>query len=102
MLAEAPVEVRQWRVRAQDVHRVTAGGAGRLPADRAAARPAGAEVAERGSTVTEAGRWQHVSWPVTHAAFAERADPVLAAPTAAVAHLGIDEHRRGRPPLAGR
>jgi transposase len=56
-----------------------------------------AEVAERGCTVTEAGRWQHVSWPVTHAAFACRADPVLAAPAAPVAHLGIDERRRGRP-----
>ncbi len=57
----------------------------------------GAEVAERGCTVAEAGRWQHVSWPVTHAAFAERADPVLARAPALVAHLGIDEHRRGRP-----
>jgi transposase len=57
----------------------------------------GAEVAEQGCTVTEAGRWQHVSWPVAHAAFTGRADPVLAAPAAAVAHLGIDEHRRGRP-----
>jgi transposase len=57
----------------------------------------GAEVAERGCTVAEASRWQHVSWPVTHAAFAERADPVLAQPPAPVAHLGIDEHRRGRP-----
>jgi len=56
----------------------------------------GAEVAERGCTVAEAGRWQHVSWPVTHAAFAERADPVLARAPALVAHLGIDEHRRGR------
>ncbi len=59
-----------------------------------------AEVAERGCTVAEAGRWQHVSWPVTHAAFAERADPVLAQPPALVAHLGIDEHRRGRPRFA--
>lgn len=56
-----------------------------------------AEVAERGCTVAEAGRWQHVSWPVTHAAFADRADPVLARSPAPVAHLGIDEHRRGRP-----
>ncbi len=56
-----------------------------------------AEVAERGCTVAEAGRWQHVSWPVTHAAFAERADPLLAQAPALVAHLGIDEHRRGRP-----
>jgi hypothetical protein len=36
------------------------------------------EVAERGCTVAGAARWQHVSWPVTHAAFAEHADPVLA------------------------
>jgi transposase len=57
----------------------------------------GAEVAERGCTVAEAGRWQHVSWPVTHAAFADRADPVLAQAPALVMHLGIDEHRRGRP-----
>jgi transposase len=55
------------------------------------------EVAERGCTVAEAGRWQHVSWPVTHAAFAEHADPVLAQAPALAAHLGIDEHRRGRP-----
>jgi transposase len=57
----------------------------------------GAEVAERGCTVAEAARWQHVSWPVTHAAFTDRADPVLAQAPALVAHLGIDEHRRGRP-----
>ncbi len=57
---------------------------------------AGAEVAERGCTVAEAARWQGVSWPVAHAAFAERADPVLARAPALVAHLGIDEHRRGR------
>jgi transposase len=57
----------------------------------------GAEVTERGCTVAEAGRWQHVSWPVTHAAFAESADPVLTRSPAPVAHLGIDEHRRGRP-----
>ncbi len=34
---------------------------------------------------------------VAHAAFAARADPVLAQPPPLVAHLGIDEHRRGRP-----
>jgi transposase len=68
-----------------------------VPADRAAARPAGRGGRRAGFTVTEAGRWQHVSWPVTHAAFAGRADPVLAAPVAPVAHLGIDEHRRGWP-----
>jgi transposase len=57
----------------------------------------GAEVAERGCTVAEAGRWQQVSWPVTHQAFIDQADPVLAQSPALVAHLGIDEHRRGRP-----
>ena len=36
-------------------------------------------------------------WPVAHAAFAAAADPVLEQAPALVAHLGIDEHRRGRP-----
>ncbi len=58
---------------------------------------AGAEVAERGCTVAGAGRWQRMSWPVAHQAFTARADRVLAAPMGLVAHLGIDEHRRGRP-----
>ena len=58
---------------------------------------AGAEVAGRGCTVAEAARWQHVSWPVAHPAFARQADPVLGQPPSLVAHLGIDEHRRGRP-----
>jgi transposase len=58
---------------------------------------AGAEVAERGCTVAEASRWQHVSWPVAHQAFARHVDPVLEQPPSLVAHLGIDEHRRGRP-----
>jgi transposase len=57
---------------------------------------AGAEVAERGCTVAEAARWQQVSWPVAHAAFAGRADQVSAQAPAPVAHLGIDERRRGR------
>ena len=58
---------------------------------------AGAEVAERGCTVAEASRWQRVSWPVAHQAFVRHADPVLEQPPSLVAHLGIDEHRRGRP-----
>jgi transposase len=58
---------------------------------------AGAEVAERGCTVAGAGRWQRMSWPVANAAFAAHADPVLGQPLRPVAHLGIDEHRRGRP-----
>jgi transposase len=60
----------------------------------------GAEVAERGCTVAEAARWQHVSWPVAHRAFARSADLVLAWPASLVRHLGIDEHRRGRPRFA--
>ena len=58
---------------------------------------AGAEVAERGITPAEAARHAGVSWPVAHQAFAAAADPVLEQPPAPVAHLGIDEHRRGRP-----
>jgi transposase len=57
----------------------------------------GAEVADRGITPAEAARHAGVSWPVAHDAFAARADAVLDAPPAPVAHLGIDEHRRGRP-----
>jgi transposase len=34
---------------------------------------------------------------VAHQAFARQADPVLEQPPSLVAHLGIDEHRRGRP-----
>ena len=58
---------------------------------------AGHEVAERGITPAEAARGCGVSWPVAHDAFAAAAGPVLEAPPALVAHLGIDEHRRGRP-----
>jgi len=56
-----------------------------------------AEVADRGVTPAEAARHAGVSWPVAHGAFAARADALLDAPPAPVAHLGIDEHRRGRP-----
>jgi transposase len=56
-----------------------------------------AEVADRGVTPAEAARHAGVSWPVAHGAFAARADPLLEQPPAPVAHLGIDEHRRGRP-----
>ena len=47
--------------------------------------------------MAEAARWQRVSWPVAHQAFTRQADPVLERPPSLVAHLGIDEHRRGRP-----
>ena len=57
---------------------------------------AGAEVAERGITPAEAARHAGVSWPFAHSAFAKMADPVLERLAGPVAHLGIDEHRRGR------
>ena len=60
----------------------------------------GAEVAGRGITPAEAGRWHQVSWPVSHQAFIDQAEPQLAAPAAPVTCLGIDEHRRGRPRFA--
>ena len=56
----------------------------------------GSEVADRGMTPAEAARHGGVSWPVAHQAFAAAADPVLDQPPGPVAHLGIDEHRRGR------
>jgi transposase len=58
---------------------------------------AGAEVADRGITPAEAARDAGISWPSAHAAFAARADETLDGEPAPVAHLGIDEHRRGRP-----
>ena len=58
---------------------------------------AGAEVRDRGITPAEAARHAGVSWPVAHDAFAAAADPVLEQAPAPVAHLGIDEHRRGKP-----
>jgi transposase len=58
---------------------------------------AAAEVTERGITPAEAARHAGVSWPAAHDAFAAAADPVLEQAPAPVAHLGIDEHRRGRP-----
>ena len=54
------------------------------------------EVTGRGITPAEAARHAGVSWPVVHEAFAAAADPLLDRPAAPVAHLGIDEHRRGR------
>ena len=58
---------------------------------------AGAEVSERGITPAEAARHAGISWPAAHDAFTAAADPVLEQAPALVAHLGIDEHRRGRP-----
>jgi len=58
---------------------------------------AGHEVAGRGITPAEAARDAGISWPSVHDAFVRQAGRVLDAPHAPVAHLGIDEHRRGRP-----
>ena len=45
----------------------------------------------------EAARHAGISWPAAHDAFAAAAGPVLEQAPAPVAHLGIDEHRHGRP-----
>jgi transposase len=58
---------------------------------------AGSEVADRGITPAEAARHAGISWPSAHEAFTAAADRALGEPAAPVAHLGIDEHRRGRP-----
>jgi transposase len=58
---------------------------------------AAALVTDGGRTVAQAARECGLSWPVVQAAFADRADPVLEEPPPLVGHLGIDEHRRGRP-----
>jgi transposase len=54
------------------------------------------EIAGRGIPPAEAARHAGISWPVAHEAFAAAADEVLDPAPAPVAHLGIDEHRRGR------
>ena len=61
---------------------------------------AGHEVMERGITPAEAARHAGISWPAAHQALTAAAGPVLGQPPAPVAHLGIDEHRRGRPRFA--
>jgi transposase len=58
---------------------------------------AAAEVTDRGITPAEAGRDAGISWPSVHGAFMQAADQALEDSPAPVAHLGIDEHRRGRP-----
>jgi transposase len=55
------------------------------------------EVAERGITPSESARHNGISWPSVHGAFAAEAEEVLGDEPDPVAHLGIDEHRRGRP-----
>ncbi len=67
----------------------------------------GAGVAEGFSCVLAAARAHGVSWPVAHAAFVEHVTPILEQELPAVAVLGIDETRRGKPvwaqdPVTGR
>jgi transposase len=56
----------------------------------------GNEIAERGITPAESARHNGISWPSAHAAFTREAGEILAGGPEPVAHLGIDEHRRGR------
>ncbi|WP_234423925.1 transposase [Intrasporangium calvum] len=67
----------------------------------------GAGVADGFSCVLAAARAHGVSWPVAHAAFVEHVTPLLEQELPAVAVLGIDETRRGKPvwaqdPVTGR
>ena len=56
------------------------------------------EVADRGITPAEAARDAGIRWPSSaHAAFKAKAGEILEEEPAPVAHLGIDEHRRGLP-----
>jgi transposase len=57
---------------------------------------AGCEVTGRGITPAESARHNGISWPSAHAAAAEQAEEILGGEPGPVAHLGIDEHRRGR------
>jgi transposase len=56
-----------------------------------------AAIGRSGRTVAEVADAQAVSWHTAHDAFTEAVDPGLGAEPAPVAHLGIDEVRRGRP-----
>jgi len=76
----------------------------RLPAVAPGGRATGrlleqcaSEVADRGITESEAARHAGLSWHSAHGAFTARAGGLLDALPAPVAHLGIGEHRRGRP-----
>jgi transposase len=58
---------------------------------------AAGEVADRGVTPAEAARHAGIAWHTAHGAFTAAAEEILDAPLAPVTHLGIDEHRRGKP-----
>ena len=94
-VGQAPLEMRPGGVQRQDVHRVAAAGAAAAPDHQAAAGAGRRRDHGPGITPSEAARHAGVSWPTAHDAFAAAADPVLEQAPAPVAHLGIDEHRRG-------
>jgi transposase len=58
---------------------------------------AGRRVRDAGSTVVQAARDLHLSWPTVMDAFRTQAREVIDAPLPEVEVLGIDETRRGRP-----
>lgn len=74
---------------------------GQIPARRRTTerlrQAAGADVADGGRTIAQAGRDRGLSWPAVHRAFCLYADRVLPAGPAATGVLGIDETRRGKP-----
>ncbi|UNO41075.1 helix-turn-helix domain-containing protein [Streptomyces sp. MST-110588] len=57
---------------------------------------AGHRVREAGSTVIQAARDLHLSWPTVMAAFRTTAREVVDAPLPEVTVLSIDEARRGK------
>ncbi|MBL3671730.1 transposase family protein [Streptomyces sp. M2CJ-2] len=58
---------------------------------------AGCRIRDAGSTVIQAARDLHLSWPTVMDAFRTAAHEVTEAPLPGVQVLGIDETRRGRP-----
>ncbi|WP_053754749.1 transposase [Streptomyces sp. MMG1533] len=58
---------------------------------------AGRRIRDAGSTVIQAARDLHLSWPAVMEAFRTQARDVTEAPLPQVTVLGIDETRRGRP-----
>lgn len=58
---------------------------------------AGRRIRDAGSTVIQAARDLHLSWPTVMEAFRTQAREVTETPLPQVAVLGIDETRRGRP-----
>jgi transposase len=97
---QAPLGVPGGGVPAADVHRVAAAAAARCRITARLREQAGTEVRDRGITPAETARHAGISWPAAHDAFAAAADPLLGERPAPVAHLGIDEHRRGKPRFA--